>query len=241
MQKIDNGNSKLSIINTASGQESQQMSLDNNTGPSNVNDTADSSKDEDNTPESQVGQFWSLVEHSHQIENFAEEQNPNSSFEAKTSEDSEDSSEAEDTTDNMPGDTTSVKIYDKPPTLVRTGEYLDRYIFRLNNWKTRIERQGASKEEMFDEVIGTIEEDHPLMDKFMTETMKWKDDDEKKKEIQNKGIEIIIQWIRSWLGKSEIANVYKVFMKWINTVREQKEDTLEFLNNWDTQMNKIEA
>ena len=80
MQKIDNGNSKLSIINTASGQESQQMSLDNNTGPSNVNDTADSSLDEDNTPESQVGQFWSLVEHSHQIENFAEEQNPNSSF-----------------------------------------------------------------------------------------------------------------------------------------------------------------
>ena len=61
------------------------MSHDNNTGPSNVYDTADSSLDEENSPDGQVGQILTLAETSHQRED--------------STEDLEDSSEAEDTTD----------------------------------------------------------------------------------------------------------------------------------------------
>ena len=224
------------------------MSNEKDTGPSNLHDSADSSLDKSiiAANESQVSSLSldenpELLNHSIGEENLGE----NSIPETEDTEDGVESRETEDNTANMAETaeaTPKLKIYDKPPNMAKTGGApLERYIFRLNNWKTIAERHKATPQEMYEDVLASIDDEHPLCDRFMTEAMKWKKDVDKKKEIEKDGIEVIIKWIRSWLGKSEITNTFKMFDNWINMVRDRKQDTLEFLNEWDTIMAKVEA
>ena len=139
------------------------MSDEIDTGPSNLHDSADSSLDNSITTanESQVSSL-SLDENPEQLNHSIGERNlgENPNLEIEDTEDGEESRETEDNTANMAetdGTAPKLKIYDKPPSMARTGGApLDRYVFRLNNWKTIAERHGASPQEMYEDVCSII-------------------------------------------------------------------------------------
>ena len=128
-----------------------------------------------------------------------------------------------------------IKHIKEPPPMLTNPQDLDAYCFRMNNWEHVAKgQQGASNTDIFNMLIDSIQINNPYDTKFRVVVTAKRSTQQGRTEIEEKGSELVLEWLLEWFGKSQSGRAHHTFRKWRNFKRKPGEDFQVFITNWET-------
>ena len=119
----------------------------------------------------------------------------------------------------------------KPPDMITDPSQFVLYERRLNRWSRLC---SLSKQLQFDLILSSMSTSNPLCEKLEEEIGD-------SNEASTKGVEVILDKLREWFGKEEEIDAFVNYKEFENKSRENNQDLLQFVNEWESLYNKCKA
>ena len=120
----------------------------------------------------------------------------------------------------------------KPPDMIADASQFPLYEKRLKRW-SRLS-SSLSLQTQFDVILSSVPINNPLCEKLEEEIGD-------STQAKDKGIEVILDKLREWFGKEEDIDAFVNYKEFECKARENNQDLLEFVNEWESLYNKCKA